>query len=84
MAASKAGSPTRDSTNGDVEKNSAIHTEIAALATINDPQSMTTHAEDPIEAKKVIRKIDYRLLPLMIFLYTLTVRPRPKQARSLL
>lgn len=76
MAAPRATSPARDSTTSDVEKNSAIHTEIAALSTINDPQSMTAHAEDPIEAKKVIRKIDYRLLPLMIFLYTLTVMPQ--------
>lgn len=60
----------------DLEKNPAVHTELQGLATIDDPQSMTAQAEDPIEVKKIIRKIDYRLLPLMIFLYTLTFLDR--------
>ncbi|SPO02522.1 related to nicotinamide mononucleotide permease [Cephalotrichum gorgonifer] len=33
-------------------------------------------AEDPIEAKRVIRKIDLRLIPLLMFLYTLTFLDR--------
>jgi len=33
-------------------------------------------AEDPIEAKRVLRKIDMRLIPLLMFLYTLTFLDR--------
>lgn len=32
--------------------------------------------EDPIEAKRVIRKIDLRLIPLLMLLYTLTFLDR--------
>ncbi|KAL1845109.1 hypothetical protein VTK73DRAFT_1119 [Phialemonium thermophilum] len=32
--------------------------------------------EDPIEAKRVLRKIDWRLIPLLMFLYTLTFLDR--------
>lgn len=32
--------------------------------------------EDPVEAKKIIRKIDFRLIPLLMFLYTLTFLDR--------
>lgn len=34
------------------------------------------HEEDAIEAKRVIRKIDWRLLPLVTLLYTLTFLDR--------
>lgn len=32
--------------------------------------------EDPIEAKRVVRKIDMRIIPLLMFLYTLTFLDR--------
>ena len=33
-------------------------------------------AEDPMEAKRVLRKIDLRLIPLLMLLYTLTFLDR--------
>ncbi|KAL1887322.1 hypothetical protein Sste5346_010304 [Sporothrix stenoceras] len=32
--------------------------------------------EDPLEARRVLRKIDFRLIPLLLFLYTLTFLDR--------
>ncbi|KAF2452660.1 major facilitator superfamily domain-containing protein [Lineolata rhizophorae] len=53
----------------DLEKTDIKHQELYEGSVRED-------AEDPIEAKKVIRKIDIRLLPLLVFLYTLTFLDR--------
>ncbi|KAJ9157685.1 MFS transporter [Pleurostoma richardsiae] len=39
-------------------------------------ESNSVYEEDAVEAKKVIRKIDFRLIPLLMFLYTLTFLDR--------
>jgi hypothetical protein len=32
--------------------------------------------DDPVEARRVVRKVDWRLIPLLTFLYTLTFLDR--------
>ena len=32
--------------------------------------------DDPVEAKRIIRKVDWRIIPLLMFLYTLTFLDR--------
>jgi len=43
---------------------------------VNHVETESLHEEDSVEAKKVIRKIDWKLLPLLILLYTLTFLDR--------
>lgn len=43
---------------------------------VDHAESASVFEEDTIEAKRVLRKIDLRLLPLMILLYTLTFLDR--------
>ncbi|CAG9982866.1 unnamed protein product [Clonostachys byssicola] len=52
------------------EKQDVDHLEKSERASIQEEES------DPVEAKKIIRKIDYRILPLLILLYTLTFLDR--------
>lgn len=33
-------------------------------------------ADDPVEAKRIVRKVDWRIIPLLMFLYTLTFLDR--------
>lgn len=41
-----------------------------------EADSHSLYGEDSVEAKKVIRKIDWRLIPLLMLLYTLTFLDR--------
>lgn len=41
-----------------------------------EADSRSLYGEDSVEAKKVIRKIDWRLIPLLMLLYTLTFLDR--------
>lgn len=41
-----------------------------------EADSGSFYEEDSVEAKKVIRKIDWRLIPLLMLLYTLTFLDR--------
>jgi hypothetical protein len=52
------------------EKQDVDHLEKSERASIREEES------DPVEARKIIRKIDYRILPLLILLYTLTFLDR--------
>ena len=39
-------------------------------------ESRSVFEEDAIEAKKIVRKIDFRLMPMLMLLYTLTFLDR--------
>ena len=51
-----------------LEKQDVVHLDTSASA--------HEDATDPVEAKKVLRKIDWRLIPLLQFLYMLTFLDR--------
>jgi hypothetical protein len=70
--ASNTASERKSSGSGriDVEKSKIEHLDIPENGSIQDDPT------DPIEAKRILRRIDWRLIPLLMFLYTLTFLDR--------
>lgn len=67
--------PSRDKTEYELN-----HVDKAEMGSIDNPKLQEeTQLEpeyDAAEAKKIIRKVDWRLIPLLMFLYTLTFLDR--------
>lgn len=56
------------------EKQGFSHLEKSSSGSLeNQPQPQE---DDPVEAKRIIRKIDYRLIPMLMAMYTLTFLDR--------
>ncbi|KEY72861.1 hypothetical protein S7711_04437 [Stachybotrys chartarum IBT 7711] len=72
MAANTAGVPvSRQDSN---EKEALDHLEKTRSASLDNVQQ---HAyDDPVEARRITRKIDYRLIPMLMAMYTLTFLDR--------